>query len=52
LPRWRIPRIKSIPATFLGYVEAQDPKAAIDKAVKQFDIPEGERDRILAQRVS
>ena len=38
LHRWRISRIRGTPVEFIGYVEAENEKQAIKKAIKQFQI--------------
>jgi hypothetical protein len=35
---WRITRIRSTPAAFVGYVEAPDAKQAIYAAISQYEI--------------
>jgi hypothetical protein len=36
--KWRIIHIKGTPATTIGYVEAPDERAAIDRAIEKFKI--------------
>jgi hypothetical protein len=48
---WRITRIKSKPATFVGRVYALDAEAAIKKAIVEFKITNAEHQkRLVAQR--
>jgi hypothetical protein len=49
--RWRVDIIRNR-AEHLGTVEAADDKEAIEKAVKQFDIPPERKSRIVVQRLS
>jgi hypothetical protein len=51
LYRWRITRIRSSPAAFIGYVEAADQEQAIQAAIREFAITDPEhRKRLVAQR--
>ncbi len=49
---WRITRIKSSPAAYVGRVYAPDADSAIKKAIIEFEItnPEHQK-RLVAQRV-
>jgi hypothetical protein len=50
--RWRISRIRSSPAEFIGYVDAPDEATAIKKAIEEFGITDPEKKkRLVAQRV-
>jgi hypothetical protein len=51
-PRWRILRIKATPARAIGTVEAPDAETAIRKAIEEYQIPEQQRNRLAARRVS
>ena len=52
LPRWRITRIRSTPAAFIGYVEAPDAEQAIQAAISRYQISNlHEQARLAAQRV-
>jgi hypothetical protein len=49
---WRITRIKSSPAAYVGEVKAPDAKAAIRKAIVVFEINDPEHQkRLVARRV-
>jgi hypothetical protein len=51
--RFRVALLEGDPAMFvgyLGYVEADDEKAAIEAAAREFKIAETLRDRIVARR--
>ncbi len=50
---WRITRIKSSPAAYVGRVHAPDAETASRKAIIEFEItnPEHQK-RLIAQRVS
>jgi hypothetical protein len=49
---WRITRIRSSPAAFVGYVEAPDAERAIKEAIEQFGISNSHQQaRLAAQRV-
>ena len=51
--RFRVALLEGDPAMFigyLGYVDADDEKAAIEAAAREFNIPEALRDRIVARR--
>jgi hypothetical protein len=48
--RWSISLIKATPAKYLGQVFAKDEAEAIKEAVKEFNIAEALRDRIVARR--
>lgn len=51
LPEWRIIRIKSSPAAYVGHVRAADEKEAIRKAIQEFQITNPEvQKRLVAQR--
>jgi hypothetical protein len=48
---WSIYRLRGTPAVFVGDVEAPDEKAAIEKAIKDFNITDTEQQkRLIAQR--
>jgi len=49
---WRVSRIKSTPAVYVGTVTAPDAETAIKKAIKEFEITDPEhRKRLVAQRI-
>jgi hypothetical protein len=49
---WRITRIRSTPAAFVGYVQAPDAEQAIQGAITQHGITNPhEQARLAAQRV-
>ena len=49
---WRITRIRSTPAAFIGYVEAPDAEQAIQAAISQYGISNSHKQaRLAAQRV-
>jgi hypothetical protein len=49
---WRITRIRSTPAAFVGYVEAPDAERAIQAAISRYEISNPhEQARLAAQRV-
>ncbi|HLH96803.1 MAG TPA: hypothetical protein VKW08_16960 [Xanthobacteraceae bacterium] len=49
LHEWKITRIRA-KGEFLGYVEAPDEEAAIEVALKEFEIAPELRYRLVAQR--
>ena len=53
LHRFRVALLGGEPAMFvcyLGYFEAPDEAAAIEAAVREFNVPEALRDRLVARR--
>jgi hypothetical protein len=49
--RWKIYRLRGTPATFIGAVVAVDEKAAVNAAIKEFEIDDpAQQKRLLAQR--
>jgi len=48
--RWSITLLKATPAKYLGQVFATTEAEAIKEAVKEFDVAENLRDRIVARR--
>jgi hypothetical protein len=50
LPAWDILLACSMPAKFIGRVEAADAEAAIEAAVKEFEIAEAQAKRLIAVR--
>jgi hypothetical protein len=42
--------VEGEPAKYLGHAEAIDEATAIDKAAKEFDVPDNLRDRIPVMR--
>jgi hypothetical protein len=47
---WAIYRIAGARGDKIGHVEAADAAEAIANAVKEFDVPEAEIDRLIARR--
>jgi predicted chitinase len=48
---WRITRIRSTPAAFVGYVKAPDAEQAIQAAISEYDITNPHQQaRLAAQR--
>jgi hypothetical protein len=48
---WAIYHIRGPPAQFIGIVFDQpDEQAAIKKAIEEYDIPENQRNRLMARR--
>ena len=50
LPRWKISRIKSTSALEYGTVEAPDAEAAVERAIREFEITDPQHQRRLAAR--
>jgi hypothetical protein len=48
--QWSISLIKGSPAKYLGQVSVTSEAEAIKKAVKEFDVAENLRDRIVARK--
>jgi len=49
---WRVTRIRSTPAAFIGYVEAPNAEQAIEMAISRYGIKSPhEQARLSAQRV-
>jgi 1,2-phenylacetyl-CoA epoxidase PaaB subunit len=47
---WSIYRLRGTPAAFVGLVHAPDEKAALEKAIEEFGVPENQRNRLIARR--
>ena len=45
--RWRASLIRGTPGRYLGHVQAKDQATAIERAAKEFDVPDTLRDRIV-----
>jgi len=51
LSSWAIYHLKHTPAQLVGIVyDAPDAETAIKRAIEEFNVPENERGRLLAQR--
>jgi hypothetical protein len=51
LYEWRITRIRSTPAAFIGYVQASDAEQAVKEAIAKYEISKPhEQPRLAAQR--
>lgn len=48
--RWQIYRLRGTPAAFVGSVMACSEDQAIQKAVKEFEIPKAHQERLMARR--
>jgi hypothetical protein len=46
--RWRIVRT---PTTTIGYVEASDERAAIERAIRKFNIAPGVVGKLIAEKI-
>jgi hypothetical protein len=49
-PSWNIYILRSSPAKFVGLVEAVDVDAAIEKAIREFEIEPSRQKRLIAVR--
>jgi hypothetical protein len=48
---WAVYHIRGTPARFIGLVyDAPDEQSGIDKAIEQYEVPENQRGRLIAQR--
>jgi hypothetical protein len=50
LPSWNIYVLRASPARFVGVVEAADADAAIEEAIKEFQIEPSRQKRLIAVR--
>jgi hypothetical protein len=50
LREWRITLIRA-KGIYLGRVQAPDAETAIERAIAEFDVPEAQRSRLIAQPV-
>jgi hypothetical protein len=48
LYEWRITRIRSTPAAFIGHVEAPDAEEAVKEAIRKFGITDPDQQKRLA----
>jgi hypothetical protein len=49
---WSIYRLRGTPAQLIGIIHEQaDERSAIEKAIEEFKIPEGQRNRLIARRL-
>jgi hypothetical protein len=50
-PSWAVYHIRGTPAQFVGIVYDQpDERAAIKRAIEEFEVPANQRNRLMAQR--
>jgi hypothetical protein len=48
---WSVYRLRGTPAQLVGIVYDQpDEQAAIKRAIQEFNVPENQRDRLIARR--
>jgi hypothetical protein len=47
---WTVYHLRGTSSAFIGIVEAPDEKAAIEKTVEEYGVPENQRNRLIAQR--
>ncbi len=47
---WSIYRLRGTLARFVGLVDARDEQSAIAKAIEEYDVPQNQRGRLIAQR--
>jgi hypothetical protein len=47
---WYIYRLRSMPAQYLGTVEASDQATAMKRAIEKFKVPESDQWRLFAEQ--
>jgi hypothetical protein len=48
---WSIYRLRGTPAQLIGIVYAPDEQSAIKKAIQEYEVPENQRNRLIARRL-
>jgi hypothetical protein len=52
VPEWQVMRLRASPAPLVGYVSARDEKAALQAAIKQFNVRSADQRRLVVLRRS